>query len=326
MFWTGQEIEKDEKHEVQSLHASGSTVVLCGILAGLTIFFLIVLPFTLIIYSFLEKEFLSSSQFLYYFIWFAIFGGIAGWLLRKEYRFLRHEFEESKVSWVWILSLLFLFIILPELPINDADEPIEIVYRALLYKIVGSIVLAIWLKSLWSIFDRFYLSIFSKVDWRLIIDERRLCQHLRLKFTEVERYPAPLSLMAVGIDEWDAIVSRFGQKGINKLEMEIINILKSSVRQADIFGRINNGRIILVMTNTAGTGAKICAERIQGALQSQDFRLSKTAVKLTISIGIISYSKDITSPEEMMNKAVTALGNAGRTGKGKIVFYAKEMN
>jgi diguanylate cyclase (GGDEF)-like protein len=326
LFWTGQEITKDEKHEVLSLHASGSMVILCGVLSGLTISFLIVLPFTLIIYAFLEKEILFSSRLIYYFIWFAIFGGIAGWLLKKEYKFLRQEFEESKVSWVWILSLLFLFIILPELPINDSDEPFEIVYRALLYKIVGSIVLAIWLKFLWSIFDRFYLSILTRIDWRLIIDERKLCEHLRLKFAEVERYLAPLSLMAVGIDEWDSIVSQFGQKGINKLEKEMINILKTSVRQADIFGRINNGRIIIVLTNTAGAGAKVCAERVQNALQPQDFRLGKTVTKLTISVGIISYSKDITSPEEMMKKAVAALGNAGKLGKGQIVFYAKEMN
>ena len=133
-------------------------------------------------------------------------------------------------------------------------------------------------------------------------------------FAEVKRYPAPLSLTIMDIDQSD----RFKGRGIRKIQEELINIVDKNVREADAIGKIKGGRVVVIMAHTGSSGASIQTKRVKKILKEHLKSLEVKGKRITLSIGIASYTPEMTSYNDLIKKAQVALHRAKEEGGDQV--------
>lgn len=133
---------------------------------------------------------------------------------------------------------------------------------------------------------------------RYILD--RLCSEV----SRSARYREPISFIMADIDYFKSINDRYGHQAGDKLLSEVALLLRTCIRTVDIPARYGGEEFLIVCPNTTTQGAKVVAERIRKKVQHTQFELNKTAVKVTLSIGIRSILLD---PNSNINQVITKL-------------------
>ena len=64
------------------------------------------------------------------------------------------------------------------------------------------------------------------------------------------------------------------------------------------------------------------AERFRQAIESQEYQYDGTDVRITISLGVVTFTKDIETREDLVKSVDDALYKAKREGRNKVVVAA----
>ena len=140
------------------------------------------------------------------------------------------------------------------------------------------------------------------------------------KFLEESlRYNTPLSVMMIDIDYFKKVNDTYGHLAGDFVLREVAKILKSTIRQSDICGRFGGEEFIILLPNTKLIGAMKLAERIRENIQNHDFIFNNKKIKVTISIGITSVSKNDSS-FSLVERADEALYAAKRGGRNRVEY------
>ncbi|MFH1998655.1 MAG: diguanylate cyclase [Planctomycetota bacterium] len=148
------------------------------------------------------------------------------------------------------------------------------------------------------------------------------------EFKQFTRYRSPLSFMMIDIDYFKQVNDEFGHLVGDEVLRDMSDKFLKIIREADIIGRYGGEEFGVIQPKTDKQGAYITATRIQTALEKEKSRRKsgKTPLpKPTVSIGIASCPhRDIKTPARLIKAADTALYEAKRTGRNRIVIYDAE--
>ncbi len=151
--------------------------------------------------------------------------------------------------------------------------------------------------------DRFV----DRLDNRRAIDER-----LHEKTARERRYGQPALGSDDRPDDFKAINDRYGHSAGRRHASRVRRAITRSVRSIDVPGRYGGEEFLVILPETAITGAATVAERIRDAVEQMGMT--------TASVGLADLIAEDTTGAELVVRADAALYKAKRTGKNRVVL------
>lgn len=97
------------------------------------------------------------------------------------------------------------------------------------------------------------------------------------------------------------------------------------IRDLDIVARYGGEEFIVICTNTPLDGAALVAERLRHLLEAYPIEVSdgagvKQTLRITISVGVASFSAQYDSVEKLIQAADGALYRAKNEGRNRVIL------
>ena len=146
-------------------------------------------------------------------------------------------------------------------------------------------------------------------------------RYLKKRMTEEinrsKRHRSKLSFMMIDVDFFKSYNDSFGHAEGDEALKTVGMILSENLRSIDVAARYGGEEFSILLPQTTIEEAVTIAERIRARVEAVDFPKRK----ITISIGIASYSKEVESPENLISFADKALYEAKRKGRNNVQTY-----
>jgi diguanylate cyclase (GGDEF)-like protein len=157
-------------------------------------------------------------------------------------------------------------------------------------------------------------------------NRRYLEERLTEELNRSKRYDYPMSFLMIDIDDFKAYNDNNGHQA-GDLALQITgHCLKASLRSADVASRYGGEEFCILLPQTSISEAGAIADRIRQRVATTHFphgRLQPLG-RVTISIGVSTYSKIVNSAETVIAAADRALYRAKSLGKDRIEYYHDE--
>lgn len=149
------------------------------------------------------------------------------------------------------------------------------------------------------------------------------CERL---YALMKRDKKPFALAYIDLDDFKSINDNYGHTAGDAVLQKFSDILRSSVRQSDIAGRIGGEEFALALPETEMTGAMHIMNQVRVLAKNSYIELGDATINFTISIGL-SYCDQTCclTLEEMIRQADRALYAAKDAGKDHLLQYDSEM-
>ncbi|KNY18339.1 response regulator PleD [Shinella sp. SUS2] len=155
-------------------------------------------------------------------------------------------------------------------------------------------------------------------------NRRYLDNHMKLLIDRATARGRPLSVCITDIDRFKLVNDTYGHDAGDAVLREFASRVRSAVRGADLACRYGGEEFVLVMPDTSADMAAGVAERLRTIVEREPFRVPGTDVFLSItaSLGLASALSAGDSPEALLKRADTALYEAKRSGRNRVVAAA----
>ena len=151
-----------------------------------------------------------------------------------------------------------------------------------------------------------------------VFNRRTLTQRLEQECSRAERTKSPLSVALMDLDHFKVVNDTHGHAVGDDVLRKFAETVQAMMRETDVFGRYGGEEFLLILTATDPDGAMPALERIRAGLAAVEWPALAPGLAQTISIGVAGFRKDDTIGE-VLNRADTALYEAKRTGRNRIV-------
>ncbi len=154
-----------------------------------------------------------------------------------------------------------------------------------------------------------------------LFNHRHFKEKLTEEFRRSERFEDTLSLILTDIDHFKKVNDTYGHPVGDIVLKGVAGIISRTVRDIDIPARYGGEEFAILVVKTDTKGAKKIAERVRKNIKAHDFKVEGHLLKVTVSIGIASYPADVTSGDELVEKADQALYAAKKGGRDRTALY-----
>lgn len=145
---------------------------------------------------------------------------------------------------------------------------------------------------------------------------------LSQEFARVKRYNTDLSLIMLDIDHFKNVNDTHGHQAGDFVLREVAQTVKDCIREADVLARYGGEEFVICFPETTVDKAKMVAEKIRKEVEKQKYVFEGTHIPITISIGLVSFTK---TPEEKVEKFVkdadTALYESKEHGRNRVTVH-----
>jgi diguanylate cyclase (GGDEF)-like protein len=129
------------------------------------------------------------------------------------------------------------------------------------------------------------------------------------------RHGLPLGAVALDLDHFGALNSRFGRPIGDAVLAEVALLLKLLVRESDVIARLDGDRFVVILPETDTAASLRCAERLQRSVEEHRFA---RVGRLSASAGVASGPRDGMEPLELMQQLDHALSLARKSGRRRL--------
>lgn len=136
---------------------------------------------------------------------------------------------------------------------------------------------------------------------------RQQIQHALAEACVMEQ---PLSLVAVDLDDFDAINRRYGQDEGDAVLQAIAQLLMLNLRRQDLLCRLAGDRFVAVLPNTGEAQARMIAEELQQAVASLAHRTGRHGERLFLRASTATVMALEDDPEQLLRRLNLGLAQA----------------
>ncbi|MBI4575611.1 MAG: GGDEF domain-containing protein [Planctomycetes bacterium] len=152
----------------------------------------------------------------------------------------------------------------------------------------------------------------------------RYFQHqLEKEFKRVRRYKGELAVVMVDIDHFKRLNDTRGHPAGDRVLREMAEVLRGNVREVDTLARYGGEEFVVVLPATGRSGAVEIAERICNTIDDHPFRGDGSGtgtLHVTVSLGGAVWTPDVVRRDELVRRADSALYQAKKEGRNRVVF------
>ncbi len=136
----------------------------------------------------------------------------------------------------------------------------------------------------------------------LLLDRTLIRDTTLKKIVETKKTDTPLSVFTIHLDSLKKLQKEVGEQGVFEITEQLETLLKLNLRQKDFLITESPGQYLLLLPRTSPTAGKIIAEEIRRTISSTPLATSTTDILVTVSIGIISFGKELSTSAEAFDK------------------------
>jgi diguanylate cyclase (GGDEF)-like protein len=157
-------------------------------------------------------------------------------------------------------------------------------------------------------------------------NRRYLEERLAEELNRSKRYDFPMSFLMIDIDDFKAYNDKNGHQA-GDLAIQITgHCLKAALRSADVASRYGGEEFCILLPQTAMAEAATIAERIRQRVNTTHYPHGKSQPlgRVTISVGVSTFSQMVNTSETIIAAADRALYQAKSLGKDRVEFYVDD--
>ncbi len=151
-----------------------------------------------------------------------------------------------------------------------------------------------------------------------VLNARAFADRLGQELERNRRYPRPLALIYMDLDNFKIINDTHGHQTGDAVLRLVADAMRTSVRTADVVGRLGGDEFAVLMPETEAQVADAAARRLVAGLRE----VFKGTPNVTASIGVVSCTSTDTSTDDLLKRADQAMYDAKRMGKDRVVQVA----
>jgi diguanylate cyclase (GGDEF)-like protein len=145
-------------------------------------------------------------------------------------------------------------------------------------------------------------------------------RHFHASLADVMARGGPVSLVLLDLDNFKAVVDRYGHLAGSRSIAQIGRAIGRLVRPGDVAARFGGDEFVIVLPDTDTAAAHRLAEAIRKAieaceqLENEDVDLSR----VTASVGVATFPAHAVDAESLFRQADAAMYSAKRSGKNRV--------
>jgi diguanylate cyclase (GGDEF)-like protein len=140
-----------------------------------------------------------------------------------------------------------------------------------------------------------------------------------------KRYARPLSLLLTDIDHFKSFNDTYGHPVGDLVLREIAGCIRSALRVSDIPARYGGEEFAVVLPETDEQGGMITAEKIRQTVENRIIESGTNKLRVTISIGCVTYPTYGTTQQEIIDCSDKALYASKKGGRNRVTMYNPTM-
>ena len=152
-----------------------------------------------------------------------------------------------------------------------------------------------------------------------LYNHRYFQEQMRMHIEHSKRYGMPFSLIIIDIDFFKKFNDTYGHQAGDAVLKQVAQLLKSSVRTADIVCRYGGEEMSIILPNTPKDISVTVAEKICNRVAAKKFKINNTQESnVTISLGVSTYPDDGDTPSEIIEAADKKLYKSKNNGRNQV--------
>ena len=151
-----------------------------------------------------------------------------------------------------------------------------------------------------------------------VLNARAFAERLGQELDRNRRYPRPLALLYLDLDNFKVINDTHGHQTGDAVLRLVADAMRTSVRTADVLGRLGGDEFAVLMPETDAQVADAAAKRLVAGLRN----VFKGTPNVTASIGVVACATTDASADDLLRRADQAMYDAKRMGKDRVVQVA----
>jgi diguanylate cyclase (GGDEF)-like protein len=150
-----------------------------------------------------------------------------------------------------------------------------------------------------------------------VANSRAFNQKLTEERIRMQRYPHPLTVVYIDLDNFKEINDKRGHNMGDEILKIIVNIMKKNLRATDFLARLGGDEFALLLPETSMEQARIVLNKIQDIMAKN---VEQSGWQITMSMGGITFETGLESNENMIRLADNLMYKAKMKGKNCIVM------
>ncbi len=145
-------------------------------------------------------------------------------------------------------------------------------------------------------------------------------RHFHQSLAQVMAGGKPVSLVVLDLDNFKAVVDRYGHLAGSRSIAQIGRIIGRLVRPGDVAARFGGDEFVIVLPDTDATHAYPLADSIRKAIEACEWLAGEDVdlSRVTASVGLATFPVHATDAEGLFRQADAAMYAAKRSGKNRV--------
>ena len=153
-----------------------------------------------------------------------------------------------------------------------------------------------------------------------VYNRRFMEQRLSEEVSKARRYGFKLSVLMFDLDHFKRVNDDRGHPAGDRVLVEISALVREQLRDSDILARYGGEEFLIVAPHTGAAEALLLGERLRFGIEAheflQDFDSDEgPSLRLTVSVGLASFSETCNSPDALIRDADRNLYTAKNEGR-----------